>query len=77
LAVTDPAIVASTATGVLFVIGAQMTSRQNAIAALDQLESVQAAFVGAVLNRVDLRRNGYYYSDYYHHKNAEYYRSAS
>jgi Mrp family chromosome partitioning ATPase len=47
------------------VVGAEMTNRDTATVALDQLESAHARFVGAVLNRVDVRRHGYYYSRYY------------
>ena len=62
MAVTDAALVAHSASGVLFVVGAEMTSRHAAQRALDQLEQAQAKFIGAVLNRVDLERNAYYYS---------------
>jgi Mrp family chromosome partitioning ATPase len=58
---------------VLFVIGAEMTSRYNAQRALEQLEHVHARFVGAVLNRVDLQHHGYYYSKYYRREYGEYY----
>jgi succinoglycan biosynthesis transport protein ExoP len=73
MAVTDAALVAHNTTGVIFVIGAEMTSRHAAKRALDQLEQVQARFVGAVLNRVDLERNAYYYSQYYRREYADYY----
>ena len=62
MAVTDACLLAHDATGVLFVVGCEMTNRDTASVALDQLESAQAKFVGAVLNRVELRRHGYYYS---------------
>ena len=64
LAVADASILANTATGVVFVVGADQTSRQAARAALEQLEAVQAHVIGAVLNRVDLEKNPYYYSAY-------------
>lgn len=76
MAVTDASLAAHHATGVLFVIGAEMTSRYAAQRALDQLEQVQARFVGAVLNRVDLERNPYYYSQYYRREYAQYYTGA-
>ena len=76
MAVTDASLVAHHASGVLFVIGAEMTSRHAAKRALDQLEQAQASFVGAVLNRVDLDRNPYYYSDYYRREYAQYYAKA-
>lgn len=73
MAVTDASLIAHHATGVLFVVGAEMTSRHAAQRALDQLEQVQAKFVGAVLNRVDLDGNPYYYSQYYRREYAQYY----
>jgi capsular exopolysaccharide synthesis family protein len=77
MAVTDANIVAHLATGVVFVIGAEMTSRHAAKRALDQLEQANARFVGAVLNRVDLQRNAYYYSQYYRREYTQYYAKTS
>jgi capsular exopolysaccharide synthesis family protein len=77
MAVTDPAIVAHAADGVLFVIGAEMTTRQAAQSALEQLDAAHARFVGAVLNRVDLKRNSYYYSPYYRPEYLDYYTPAA
>ena len=73
MAVTDAAVVAHLVTGVLFVVGAEMTSRHAAKRAVDQLEQAQARFVGAVLNRVDLEHNAYYYSQYYRREYSDYY----
>jgi capsular exopolysaccharide synthesis family protein len=73
LAVTDAAVVAHRASGVLFVIAADATSRHAARTALDQLEHAQAKFLGAVLNRVDVERDSYYYSRYYRKDYASYY----
>ena len=73
MAVADATLVAHLATGVLFVVGAEMTSRHAAKRALDQLEHVHAKFVGGVLNKVDLHRNPYYYSQYYRREYAQYY----
>ncbi|MPZ17009.1 MAG: polysaccharide biosynthesis tyrosine autokinase [Luteitalea sp.] len=74
LAVTDASVLAHQATGVLFVIGAEMTGRGAAKAALEQLDAVKARHFGAVLNKVDLRRNSYYYSHYYRREYESYYR---
>ena len=76
LAVTDAAVAAATATGVVFVIGAEMTSRQSAKIALQQLENGHPRFLGAVLNRVELERNAYYYSGYYKREYVQYYQAA-
>ena len=76
MAVTDAALVAHRASGVVFVVGAEMTSHHAARRALDQLEHAGAKFVGAVLNRVDLEKNAYYYSQYYRREYTQYYETA-
>src|SRR5207244_4040306 len=73
LAVTDACVVGHTASGVLFVVGAERVTRPAARRAIEQLEAAQARFAGAVLSRVDLQRHAYYYSHYYRHKYADYY----
>ncbi len=75
MAVTDASIVANLAHGVLFVVGAEMTSKRVAQRAVEQLEMSQARFLGAVLNRVDLEHNAYYYSRYYRPEYGGYYGS--
>jgi len=75
MAVTDASLIAHLASGVVFVVGAEMTSRHAAKRALDQLEQANAKFVGAVLNRVDLKHNAYYYSQYYRREYTAYYES--
>ena len=75
MAVTDASIVAHQAHGVLFVVGAEMTSRRAAQRAVEQLEHAQAKFIGALLNRVDLDHNAYYYSRYYRREYSDYYGS--
>ena len=61
----------------LFVVGAEMTSRQAALRALEQLEHAKAEPIGAVLNRVDLQHNAYYYSQYYRREYGTYYGEAN
>ena len=75
MAVTDASITANLAHGVLFVVGAEMTSKRVAQRAVEQLEMSQARFLGAVLNRVDLEHNAYYYSRYYRPEYGGYYGS--
>ncbi len=75
--VTDAAIVSNTAGGVLFVIGAEMTPRQNAAAAIEQLRGANARFLGAVLNRVNVQRHSYYYSPYYRKEYGKYYQRSA
>lgn len=78
MAVADASVVAHKVTGVVFVVGAEMVSRHAAATALAQLENGRAKMLGGVLNRVDLDRNPYYYSQYYRKEYADYYtRSAS
>lgn len=77
MAVTDAALIAHHATGLLFVIGAEMTSRHAAAQALKQLSHANAQILGAVLNRVDLDHNGYYYSHYYRREYRDYYQKAA
>jgi succinoglycan biosynthesis transport protein ExoP len=65
MAVTDAALVGNIATGVVFVVGAEMTSRRHAAVAIEQLTAAKARFIGAVLNRANVQRHGYYYATYY------------
>jgi Mrp family chromosome partitioning ATPase len=76
MAVTDPNILANAADGVVFVVAAEMTSCAIARRAVGQLQRSRAAFAGAVLNRVEIERHGYYYSQYYQREYADYYASA-
>lgn len=73
MAVTDANIVASLADTVVFVIGAEMTSHKIARRAIEQLARGRAVFAGAVLNRVEVERHSYYYSQYYRREYASYY----
>ena len=65
MAVTDAAVISHTAGGVLFVVGADMTPRRVAQAAIEQLTTARGRVTGAVLNRVNLQKHGYYYAQYY------------
>jgi succinoglycan biosynthesis transport protein ExoP len=73
LVVADGLIVANESTGVVFVVGADQTSRHAARTAIEQLESASANVVGSVLNRADVRRNPHYYSSYYRKEYSRYY----
>jgi len=77
MAVTDATIVGHWASGVVFVVGSEMTSKHAARTALQQLQHARAHVIGGILNRVDLQRHGYYYSNYYRREYAEYYQRAS
>jgi len=65
LAVTDASILARWASSVTFVVGSEMTRRRLAERALETLAIGRPPFVGAVLNRVDVRHNRYYYAQQY------------
>jgi capsular exopolysaccharide synthesis family protein len=73
MAVTDAAVAAHIADGVLFVVGSEMTSRNVARTAVEQLAAANTRLVGCVLNRVDLVGNPYYYSQYYRREYGHYY----
>ena len=73
LAVTDAVVLSPLVSGIVFVIGSEMTRRQHAARALETLTANGSQLLGAVLNRVDLKRNRYYYSRYYGYKNRNYY----
>lgn len=73
LAVTDAVIIAQAVSGLVFVIGAEMTRRVHAERALETLRASRPHLVGAVLNRVDFDGNKYYYSRYYGYQYKSYY----
>ena len=61
----------------VYVVGCEHTSKYVASAALDQLEGAKARFVGGILNRVNVKRNSYYYSHYYRKAYTDYYQPGS
>ncbi len=71
LAMADTPVLCPLVDGVVLVVGAEIGSRPTVQRAVDQLLGVGAKIVGVVLNKVDLERNAYYYSQYY----GEFYRS--
>jgi succinoglycan biosynthesis transport protein ExoP len=77
LAVTDAVIIAPLVTGVTFVIGADMTRLPLAETAIERILSTGPRTVAAVLNKVDIVRNRYYYSRYYGHQYNSYYAEGS
>jgi non-specific protein-tyrosine kinase len=69
-AVTDAVILAGQVDGVILVIEAGKTRIGAALQAKEQFERVGARVVGVVLNKIPIRRDGYYYNHYYN--NHEY-----
>jgi Mrp family chromosome partitioning ATPase len=60
----------------VFVVGAEMTSYRIARRAVEQLRRGRVVLAGGVLNRVQIERHGYYYSQYYRREYTEYYVAA-
>lgn len=71
LAMADTPVLCPLVDGIVLVVGAEVSSRPTIQRAIDQIQSVGGKIIGVVLNKVDLERNSYYYSQYY----GEYYRS--
>ena len=71
--VSDAAILSSLADGVILVIKALDTNHGTIARAKEQLDTVDAPMVGAVLNMLDYRKEGYYYYGKYYHKYRRYY----
>jgi capsular exopolysaccharide synthesis family protein len=76
LAVTDAVVLAPLVSGVVFVVGAEMTRRRLAERAVETIMATKPKQVGVVLNKVDFDRNKYYYSRYYGHQYKNYYAQA-
>lgn len=77
LVVSDAAVLANVATGVVFVVGAEQTTRHAAHEAIEQLHAAKAHIIGGVLNRVAVESHPYYYSRYYRKNYARYYTKSS
>jgi capsular exopolysaccharide synthesis family protein len=63
--VTDASILASLVDGVIMVVYVGHANRKAAIRAKQQLDSIGAKIFGVVLNRLNLKKDGYYYYSYY------------
>jgi capsular exopolysaccharide synthesis family protein len=72
MAVTDASVIGHRTHGVVFVVGSEQVNRHAAKAAIEQLVSSKTTILGAVLNRVNVRKNPYYYAHYYKHEYAGY-----
>jgi capsular exopolysaccharide synthesis family protein len=62
IAVSDAAVLARRLDGVLLLVSAGKTKRDQAVKAKTQLEKVGANIIGVVLNNVKVDKNLYYYS---------------
>jgi len=65
LGLSDAAIIATMADGIVVVCSGDQTPRQAVRQVADQLRAVHASILGVVLNRVDLDRHSYYYGRYH------------
>jgi capsular exopolysaccharide synthesis family protein len=68
---SDPVVLSTLVDGVLLVIESGETNRNAAAQAVYHLAAAKANLLGAILNKVDQRREGYH--SYYYHQ--QYYRS--
>jgi capsular exopolysaccharide synthesis family protein len=66
LAVTDAPVLGKHATGVVFVLGANMTRRRTAERAIEAMAAGGPRLLGAVLNRVAQTPDAYYSYEQYH-----------
>ena len=73
MAVTDAGVLAHWAMGVVFVVGSEMTNKWTARNALEQLDAARPNYLGAILNKVDVRKNPYFYSKHYRKEYQKYY----
>lgn len=64
-AVTDAAVLSKAVDGIILVIRAGDTAREIVRNGIAQFEAVGARILGAVLNGVDMGREGYYYYQYH------------
>lgn len=73
LAVADSTLIAQDVAGVVFVVNTKTTARDAATVAIERLDAAGAKFFGAVLNRADIERHGYYFDPYYRKEYGAYY----
>jgi protein-tyrosine kinase len=71
LSVSDAIAFAAQCDGVILVVHGNKTSAEAARHAAEQIDAVKGRILGVVLNRVDVRRHGYY-ADSHHYFHAYY-----
>jgi capsular exopolysaccharide synthesis family protein len=77
LAVSDAVLLAPIVSGVVYVIGAEMTRPRLAQRALDTIVLANPRSVSIVLNKVDFSRDQFYSSRYFGYENKNHYAGAS
>ena len=71
MAVTDPLVLSKMVDGVVLVLSAGVSTKDQVKQARQQLQSVQANILGVVLNNIDTAKDSYYYNYQYYHYYAE------
>jgi succinoglycan biosynthesis transport protein ExoP len=71
--VSDALLLSPFVQGVILVILTGKTTRDSVQYARDQLHETRANILGGVLNNVDIKKHGYYYSSYYYAHKHKYY----
>jgi capsular exopolysaccharide synthesis family protein len=72
LAVTDAVLLSPLVSMVAFVVSSEKTRRQHGRHSLEVLSNSGISRIGVVLNRVDFKRNKYYYNRLYGYESASY-----
>jgi Mrp family chromosome partitioning ATPase len=67
LPITDATILSSIVDGVIMIVECEMTTRAALGRACRVIEHAGGKIIGTVLNKVDVRRDGYYYAYRYYH----------
>jgi succinoglycan biosynthesis transport protein ExoP len=70
-AVTDAVVLSKSVDGVILVISAGHTAREIVKNSVAQFGAVSSSILGAVLNGVDMSRDGYHYYQYYYYYYGE------
>ena len=73
ISMSDAAIAAKQCDGAILVIESEAVSRRDAMKAKDQLMKSGCKLLGAVLNKVDMKKEKYYskYNSYYYGKSKQ------
>ena len=73
ISMSDASIAAKQCDGAILVIESEAVSRREALKAKDQLEKSGCKLLGAVLNKVDMKKEKYYnkYNSYYYYGSKE------
>jgi polysaccharide biosynthesis transport protein len=77
LSAPDTTQLAQVASGILFVVAAELVPRDQIVRAEQELMKTRVPFAGSVLNRARVRRHGYYYAPYYNRAYESFYSKPS